>query len=242
MSWKTVHAGSDDPDDMPGHVAEAEGVTFDPPVPITEVQNVLLAMGKAASTYVKAVIEANDRLVKAMPAEGPLRQIAMARLEKTLKKHANEKGQTIAFVQSEQRTPETKSPEWTNQHRELVKKLKVGKDFIPESDLSRAMLLKTCENVVLQHLKKAGERLNIRVTPRMLQEIAKDAHPEIHEMIQTKLLATLVNDGWVLYQVEEEIRVLPYGQGVPCYDPAKEKRDHPAWSRDPKSDWTAWTR
>jgi hypothetical protein len=84
--------------------------------------------------------------------------------------------------------------------------------------------------------KKATTRGQIRVTIRDLLAKVGDKLPFMKEG-GSRLIPTLVSDGWVLFNVDEETRILPYGKGVPNYDASKCAVDHPMWSRTLEEPW-----
>ena len=57
------------------------------------------------------------------------------------------------------------------------------------------------------------------------------------ESLASHLLPTLISDGWVLFNLDGETRLLPYGEGVPNYDASKCALDHPMWTRDLEIPW-----
>ena len=101
----------------------------------------------------------------------------------------------------------------------------------------RAFLVRACEDYVLELEKEADSRIQLRVTLRDLLVHCTEALPFMTESLGKEVLPTLVSDGWVLFNHDEETRFLPYGKGLPSYDASKCAMDHPMWSRNLDDPW-----
>lgn len=229
--WKYVHGEGDDPLGAPSYVSQAYGVKFDPPMPQAKMGKVIATLGTAARQYVEAMIKANNELKKATPEDASLKALAEKLLTQVLKQHQQETGETFVFSAGANKNTQQPKQEPLGQHTALVKKYNADVGALGEDDLNRGLLVACCENYVLELKQYAASRIQIRVTLRDLLEKAKMTLPFMVDSLSDVLLPTLVSDGWVLFMQDDEVRLLPYGKGVPSYDPSKVSADHPMWSR-----------
>jgi len=237
---KLTYGPDDDPNGLPTHVEEAFGVIFDPPLPQKVITEVIVSGGRAAKEYVDAVVEATKKLMSVVPADPQLKLLCDRMMERQIKQHAEHTGQTITFVRGAPKQKELTTTEYTSQHKELVKKYKANRGALPDGNTQRGRLLLACEKLVLERDSKARTRTEIRVTPRDLLDHVANECSDIHKSLRELLLPTLVDDGWRLFMVEDEVRILPYGEDVPGYDASLIADEHPMWSRDKDAEWDIW--
>lgn len=235
--WKYVHGKGDDPLGAPSYVSQAYGVKFDPPMPQAEMGKVIATLGTAARQYVEAMISANDKLKKATPEDSSLKALAEKLLAQVLKQHQQETGETFAFRSGASQSTQQPKQAPLGQHKALVKKYNADVGAMSEDDLNRGLLVQSCENYVLELNAKVDSRIQIRATLRDLLERASEDLSFMKEHLPDALLPTLVSDGWVLFTHNNEVRLLPYGKGVPSYDASKASNDHPMWSRSLEDVW-----
>jgi len=235
--WKYVHGEGDDPLGAPTYVAFAHGVKFDPPMPQSEMARMIGTLGTAVRHYVEAMIKANDGLKKATPEDPRLKALAGKLMEQILMQHQNETGETFVIRSGASQTAQKPKQEPLGQHKALVKKYNADVGALNEDDLNRGLLVQSCENYVLELNAKVDSRIQIRATLRDLLERASKDLSFMKDSLPEVLLPTLVSDGWVLFTHNEEVRLLPYGKGVPSYDASKASLDHPAWSRSLDNVW-----
>jgi len=241
MNWKTIHGEGDDPL-MPGtYVIEAHGVTFDPPVKVTDVAKAIQRIGAAARTYVHECIETNKKLRKSLPDDSPqMRDLGRRVLEQILDAHREKTGQTIMILRVNDRKLSKENRNEPNKEREehtrLVAKYCDGDLPMRADDLNRAIMVGLCEDKVLLEERRVKMRSKISSTPKSLWAYVKSEADHLDDTARNTLLATLVSEGWVLFMRDGEVMLLPYGKGVPAY--CKDHLpDHPAWSRDPAKVW-----
>ena len=234
--WRYVHGEGDDPLGAPTYVASAYGVKFDPPVSQTEMGRMIGTLGNAVRLYVEQMITANDQLSAAVPEDESQKALAGKLMEQILKEHQKETGATFVFKSGE--SQQTKTPEVdVSEHKSLAEKYGAYLGAMNEKDLNRAFLVRCCEDYVLGLDKTANSRIQIRVTLRDLLEEATKELPFMAGFLSDALLPTLISDGWVLFNHDEETRLLPYGKGLPSYDASKCAMDHPMWSRNIDDPW-----
>ena len=185
-----------------------------------------------------------------LPDEANEKAYAVSFLYYQLHLHQEETGDKITVVEPGQlsedwsqdqsttgQTIMTSSEEARDGHKQLAEKYDAYDGALREDDLNRAFLVMACENFVLKQYATVGSRAKIVATPAKLWTAVKTELPFAEEEWEGALLATLVEDGWVLYKVDDgSIRLLPYGSGVPGYDPDL-GIDHPAWARNPEVVW-----
>jgi len=236
-AWEYIHGEGDDPLGAPTYVKKAYGVTLDPPISQAEMGRIISKIGIAIREYVEAVVSANGILKASMPSDESLKVIANKLMKDTLNRHTEKTGETFLVLKGGQPTQTKPTSAPVLEHKTLAKKYGAYKGEMSEKDLNRAFLLRACENHVLKLEKKATTRGQIRVTIRDLLAKANDELPFMTESIGAALIPTLISDGWVLFNVDEETRILPYGKGVPNYDASKCAVDHPMWSRTLDEPW-----
>ena len=235
--WEYVHGEGDDPLGAPTYVKKAYGVTLDPPVSQAEMGQVISRIGIAIREYVEAMIAANEALRAATPSGANMKAITTKLMRDTLNRHTEETGQTFIVMKGGQETTDEPTPEPVFEHKTLAEKYGAYKGEMKEKYLNRAFLVRACEDHVLELEQQATTRGQIRVTIRDLLAKANDALPFMTESIGASLIPTLISDGWVLFNVDDETRILPYGKGVPNYDASKCAVDHPMWSRTLGEPW-----
>lgn len=235
--WEYVHGEGDDPLGAPTYVKKAYGVTLDPPVSQAEMGQVISRIGIAIREYVEAMIAANETLRAATPSGASMKAITTKLMRDTLNRHTEETGQTFIVMKGGQETTDEPTPEPVFEHKTLAEKYGAYKGEMQVNDLNRAFLVRACEDHVLELEQQATTRGQIRVTIRDLLAKATDELPFMTESIGAALIPTLISDGWVLFNVDDETRILPYGKGVPNYDASKCAVDHPMWSRTLGEPW-----
>jgi len=235
--WEYVHGEGDDPLGAPTYVKKAYGVVLNPPISQAEMGQMISKIGIAIREYVEAMIAANALLRAATPSDESLKAIANKLMKDTLNRHTEETGQTFIVMKGGQETDDEPTPPPVSQHKTLAEKYGAYKGEMKEKDLNRAFLVRSCENHVLELEQQATTRGQIRVTIRDLLERATTELPFMTDIIGASLIPTLISDGWVLFNVDDETRILPYGKGVPNYDASKCAVDHPMWSRTLGEPW-----
>lgn len=235
--WEYVHGEGDDPLGAPTYVKKAYGVTLDPPVSQAEMGQVISRIGIAIREYVEAMIAANETLRAATPSGTNMKAITTKLMRDTLNRHTEETGQTFIVMKGGQETTDETTPEPVFEHKTLAEKYGAYKGEMKVNDLNRAFLIRACEDYILELEQLATTRGQIRVTIRDLLERANGELPFMTEAIGALLIPTLISDGWVLFNVDDETRILPYGKGVPNYDASKCAVDHPMWSRTLGEPW-----
>jgi len=233
--WKMVHGEGDDPLGPKTYVAEAYGVKFNPPLAQAEVGALISKLGVAMREYVATIVAANDKMRKAVPSEKSKKALAENILRHIMENHREETGQTLVMVQGESQT--TTTQEVVSEHKTLAEKYNAYEGTLAEWDLNRALIVRCCEDYVLQMESIGTPRPSMKVTLRGLVDTLTNELPFFSEEYAEKVLATLISDGWVLFNSEGETRILPYGKGVPGYDATKCAADHPAWSRSIEDSW-----
>jgi hypothetical protein len=240
MNWKTIHGEGDDPL-MPGtYVVEAHGITFDPPVKMTEVARAIQKIGAAARIYMRECIETNKKIRKALPKGAQMNAFGRKILEQILDAHREETGETITIVRINDKKLSKISRNVPSKECETHKKLVVkycDEEPMRSDDLNRAIMVGLCEDRVLLEESRVKTRSKISLTPKALWDHIRTEERHIDDSCRDLLVSTLVDDGWVLFMKDEEVRLLPYGKGVPAFDEKANATDHPAWSRDPSVEW-----
>ena len=235
--WTYVHGEGDDPLGAPTYVETAYGVKFDPPVSQAEMGKMISKLGTCVRQYVESMVAANEKLKSGIPKDASQKALAGKLLEELLKRHQEETGETFMIRTSSSQTTETTQINTVSEHKTLAEKYGAYSGKMSERDLNRAFLVRCCENHVLEQLKTVTSRNQIRVTLRDLLERANKELPFMTESLASHLLPTLISDGWVLFNLDGETRLLPYGEGVPNYDASKCALDHPMWARDLEIPW-----
>lgn len=236
--WKYVHGKGDDPLGTPTYVASAHGVKFDPPVSQAEMGKMIATLGTSVRQYVEETIAANKKLKQGMPKDESHRALARKLLNEIMKQHQEETGESFIILKGgSQKTKEPKEEVTVSEHKTLAKKYGAYDGAMDEQDLNRGLLVRCCEDYVLALEKNTDSRIQIRVTLRDLLEHTTKELPFMADSLSSVLLPTLVSDGWVLFNRNEETRTLPYGKGVPSYDSSKCATDHPMWSRNLDDQW-----
>ena len=233
--WKMVHGKDDDPLGPATYVAEAYGVKFNPPIAQAEVGALIGKLGVAMREYVATIVAANDKMRKAVPLEKSKKALAENILRHIMESHRKETGQTLVMVQGESQT--TTTQQTVSEHKTLAEKYNAYEGTLAEWDLNRAIIVRSCEDYVLRLESVGAIRSSMKVTVRDLVHHLKEELSFFTEEYAEKVLATLVSDGWVLFNSEGETRILPYGKGVPGYDAKRCAADHPAWSRSIEDPW-----
>ena len=234
--WKMVHGEGDDPLGPKTYVAEAYGVKFNPPLAQAEVGALIGKLGLAMREYVKTIVDANTKMRKAVPDDKTKKALAEKILLQIMENHREETGQTLVMVQGKSQAAPTAEVS-VSEHKTLAEKYDAYDGSMPAWDLNRAVLVRACEDYVLQMESVGTARSGMRVTLRLLVEELTEKIPFFTEDYAQKLLPTLVSDGWVLFNAGGETRILPYGKGVPGYDASKCAADHPMWSRKLEDPW-----
>lgn len=234
--WKMVHGEGDDPLGPKTFVAEAYGVKFNPPIHQVEIGTLIASLGKAMRTYVGEIVEANDKMRRSIPSDKSKKALAEKILSQIVNNHREETGHTLVFVQGAgQQTQSTDVI--SSDHKTLAQKYSAYDGALAEWDLNRALIVRSCENYVLEMESIGTKRIAMQVTLRHLVERLNEEVPFFNEEYASKVLPTLISDGWVLFNHSGETRLLPYGKGVPSFDASKCAADHPAWSRELEDPW-----
>lgn len=234
--WKMVHGEGDDPLGPKTYVAEAYGVKFNPPIAQAEVGALIGKLGKAMREYVATVVAANDKMRAHVPSDKAQKALAENILRQIMENHRKETGQTLVFVQGESQETTTET-NMVSEHKTLAQKYNAYEGTLANWDLNRALIVRCCEDHVLEMESIGTHRSSMRVTLRdMVERLSKEL-PFFTEEYHERVLPTLISDGWVLFNSEGETRLLPYGKDVPGYDSKKCAADHPAWSRKLEDPW-----
>lgn len=235
--WVYVHGEGDDPLGTPTYVEYAYGVKFDPPVSQTEMGKMIGTLGASVRQYVEETVAANKKLKKAMPKDESHKALARKLLNEIMKQHQEETGESFIVLKGGSQKTEAPKEAFVSEHKTLAEKYGAYSGAMDERDLNRAFLVRACEDYVLKIEKEADSRIQIRVTLRDLLVHCTEALPFMTETLGKEVLPTLVSDGWVLFNHDEETRLLPYGKGLPSYDASKCAMDHPMWSRNLDDPW-----
>lgn len=236
--WKMVHGEGDDPLGPKTYVAEAYGVKFNPPLAQAEVGALIGKLGVAMREYVQTIVDANTKMRKAVPSDKTKKALAEKILFHIMEGHREATGQTLVMVQSKsQDAPAESTEKLVSEHKTLAQKYDAYDGGMPAWDLNRAVLVRACEDYVLQMESIGTARSAMRVTLRLLVEELEKSVPFFTDDYAQKLLPTLISDGWVLFNTGGETRILPYGKGVPGYDASRCAADHPMWSRNIEDPW-----
>ena len=235
--WTYVHGEGDDPLGAPTYVETAYGVKFDPPVSQAEMGKIISKLGTCVRQYVKSMVAANEKLKSGIPEDANQKALAEKLLEELLKRHQEETGETFMIRTGGSQTTKTTQINTVSEHKTLAEKYRAYNGAMSERDLNRAFLVRCCEDYVLRANQSAYTRSQIRVTLRDLLERANEDLPFMTESLASHLLPTLISDGWVLYNLDGETRLLPYGEVVPNYDASKCALDHPMWTRRLTDPW-----
>ena len=234
--WKMVHGEGDDPLGPKTYVAEAYGVKFNPPISQAEVGALIAKLGKAMREYVKTITDAHDKMYKSIPDDKSMKALAQNILRQIVANHRKETGQTLVFVEGDSQE-KISQPTNVSEHKSLAQKYNAYDGALANWDLNRALIVRCCEDYVLEMESVGTLRSGMRVTLRNLIEKLNGELPFFNDLYAEKVLPTLISDGWVLFNHEDETRLLPYGKGVPTYDESKCAADHPAWSRKLEDPW-----
>ena len=237
-----------DKNGVPIAVISAFGKTLSEELPLEKMVTINEKVSEAAATFVDECRKANQKLKKAKPKNAVEKEYAQAFLAYHLHIHQKETGERVTFVapgkistnwDTQQNGEEVlnKAEEARSEHKRLAEKYGAYEGALHKDDLNRAFLVMACENFVLNKLKEVGSRSSIVCTLRDLWQNALQNVPSVNDEWEDMLLPTLVQDGWILFDDGKGvINILPYGSGVPGYDPDLSV-DHPAWARNPEIVW-----
>ena len=238
-----------DKNGVPIAVISAFGKTLSEELPLDKMVAINEIVSDAAATFVDECRKANQKLKKAEPKDVVEREYAQAFLAYHLHLHQEKTGERVTFVapgkistnwEQKENGKEvlTKAEDARSEHKKLAEKYNAYEGALSEDDLNRAFLIMACENYVLLKLEEVGSRSALKCQLRDLWNYAIENVPFVESSWEELLLPTLVQDGWVLFQDDDEggVNILPYGSGIPGYDP-KMGVDHPAWARNPAVTW-----
>lgn len=239
-----------DENNIPVAIIGAFGKRLPEELPLDRMQQINEKVSEAANTFISECIKANQKLRKVLPGEANEKAYAVSFLYYQLHLHQEETGDKITVVEpgqlsndwakgspSEGQVVKTGAEEARSEHKQLAEKYDAYDGGLREDDLNRAFVVMACENFVLREYAKVGSRAKVVATPTKLWDAILEDLPFAEDVWEGALLPTLIEDGWVLFRVDDgSVRVLPYGSGVPGYDPDL-GIDHPAWARNPEVAW-----
>ena len=111
---------------------------------------------------------------------------------------------------------------------------------LPREDASTIELLSHCGNLVLETLQGVKKRSKViltkdKITEMLENRMSKTKHGKptvkLPDDWKDRLISTLVEDSWVLFEHKNEIAMIPYGEGLPTFDKKQHSSyDHIIWN------------
>ena len=215
---------------MPVALTGAFGIKLPEEIEIDRLFEIQEKIMTSSSKFIEESEKANSKLQKSLPTKAAELQFARAFMHYQLHLHQEAAGVKITFVD---KGDISASLSKRNEKRSF--------EGLNEPDKNRALVVKTCEEYVLQMaglLEANASKKELKITPRQLYEACQGKLPwfGVDDSDEGKvktfqlLLGVLMEDGWVVFNNEEgQSNLLPYGEGVPQYDEDLGV-EHPIWN------------
>ena len=252
MKW--VHGPKDKKTGPPTYLGKAYGVVLDPPLSQQEAGELFSNVGQAVNKFLELTDQANEEIRKATTSlTGNSKLLSEAFMQESLKQHQVRINRTLTvhsdlFVsdepkpqvvvedsgkeEAEEPTPSIQTDETSLQvHQRLRAEIESQKIKPLERKFAVTRdMLKLCSDAVLNEFEKVHRRDAIILTKdRLITDIDAQYGDTLPDDWEDRLLITLCDDGWVLFeQGKNSICAIPYGDGLPAYNPDKEV-EHPIW-------------